>query len=174
MKIQELLSQSREPLSEVFGGHRFHGGFGQKFFNYSLYSFFANQIRDKARTDAVIGEWLTDWFSDVFRLDNPGFNADAFRKMVDGGGPSRAQPRIQQRHFYFLAHEIAAIDDPHAREFLTDWFSNVFGGVNYDFQPERWEKFCTMPADSGDRARVDRNRERFRTAQQVPPADPVS
>lgn len=162
MKIQELITEGPG------FGHQRHRGFGQGFFNRPLYSFFADQIARKARNDAVIGEWLTDWMSDVFRLDNPSFNAAAFRDMVRDGGPSRAQPRIQERHFYFLAHEIAAVDDPDAREFLTEWFADLFAGLNEYFQPERWRKFCDMDPASWQRRSVDSQRAAIKAADKRP------
>lgn len=151
-------------------GHRGHGGFGQKFFSKAQYQFIAWQLHDIS--DPTVREHLTVWFGKAFKLDNPAFDFKTFAQAVMSQPSYRAYPprvQFQQRHFYYLAHEVADITDPHERKFVCDWLATKIGRTNEHFNPERWEEYCHLDANSYERQAVQHTRAKAAGDKDVPP-----
>jgi len=117
-------------------GRRSHGGFGKAVFGPRHINYIADGVGQIE--DAMVRQHLTQWLSEVFKLDNPKFNPEAFVEAVNrsaegGRYRSRGTAQFQSRHFYFLAHEIAEIADVHERQFMCDWMAEIVGRTNQYF-----------------------------------------
>lgn len=131
--------EENEMLDE-YGRHGFPG-YGRKLFSRQHFVFVANNLN--MIEDEHAREFLVDWFSDLFSSDHPGFKRDAFKKAVANGiETTSTYPTFQQRHFYYLAQYVSEVQDPHVREFLTNWIADTIGRTNHSFQRGRWDKFC--------------------------------
>jgi hypothetical protein len=140
-------------------GNRAHGGFGQKFFRKAHYLFVAYQLQHM--DDMSVKRHMTNWFAKIFKLDNPTFKAEAFENYASSEpvySYHRPHAIFQQRHFYFLAHEISEISDIHERTFVCDWVADYIGGTNEYFQTDRWEKYCHLDAEHDERKYVAKRR----------------
>lgn len=146
-------------------GERGHGGFGKKFFTAGHYRFIAAKLSHVS--DATVKRHLINWWSKLFTLDNPAFKPEAFAKVASAYSMA-PNVRWQQRHFYFVAHEIAETADPHERKFLCDWFAENVGRTNEYFQIRRWEEYCHLDAESYDRKAVQHSRAKATGAAEVP------
>jgi hypothetical protein len=111
---------------------------------------------------------MTQWWGKLFTLDDPAFKLDAFEAAVQTASRWPTTPRFQQRHFYFMAHEIAEIADPHERKFICDWVAKTIGRTNEYFQPIRWEEYCHLTPDSYQRKAVQHGRAKATGAAEVP------
>lgn len=134
---------NKEVLDE-YGSHG-HPGYGNGLFARSAYQFFASEI--SFLNDQQIKEHIANWFSYIFKKDNPNFKPDAFIKAATSDFyRTRSYPKLQQRHFYYLAGEISQIKDVHERTFLTDFVGKIASKTNSNFQIDRWNKFCNPDA----------------------------
>jgi hypothetical protein len=155
-----------QPMTEgpAFGRHS-HRGFGKKLFTRSHYAYIANSLHDIH--DEMVRDHLSKWFSEAFKLDNPAFNPEAFEAAVLNG-TRYTSPPWQQRHFYYLAHEVADVDDPHQREFLCDWLAKEVGSQNPYFNDERWREYCNLSPKSYQRQVVQHTRATARGDADIP------
>lgn len=153
----------QQPMTEQYGlpgfGRRYHEGFGKRFFTAGHYFYIANALHEMR--DAMVRDHLAKWFGEAFKLDNPAFDAQTFQTAVLNGA-RYANPRWQQRHYYYLAHEVAEITDPHEREFVCEWLAKEIGRPNPNFNGERWREYCHLPSANDDRQRVARGRAQVR------------
>jgi hypothetical protein len=129
-----------------------HGGFGKKVFTRSHYLSVAGSLG--AISDPAIKQHMIQWWVKVFKLDNPAFKSEAFEAAAESARGRAPNAIWQQRHFYFVAHEIAEIPDIHERKFVCDWFAKNIGYTNGNFQVERWEKYCHLEPESYERKDV--------------------
>jgi len=170
-------SDAREGKGEVdegYGGapgfgRKGHGGFGQKIFRRAHYQFIAWQLHHLS--DPTIRDHLTKWFEEIFRLDNPNFKPDEFEQAVMSLPTyrySRPHVEFQQRHFYYLAHEVSEIKDKHEREFLCDWLADNVGSTNGYFNEKRWKEYCNLSDDTWDVKQVRHNRAKARGDKDIP------
>jgi hypothetical protein len=160
-----------EPVDEGPAyGSRGHGGFGRKIFTRAHSRFIAWKLSHL--DDAAVRGHLITWWSDLFKLDDPGFKPEAFVEAASGDTTyyhrPPPDPRWQQRHFYFIAREIAEIVDPHERKFVCDWFAEHVGSTNGYFQVDRWEKYCHLEPASYERKAVQHDRAKATGAAEVP------
>lgn len=154
-------------------GQRAHGGFGQRFFRQSHYRYIAHQILLTIH-DPALRTPLADWFAAAFHDDDPTFDSTGFRQMVaDGAVWGTPDARFQQRHFYFLAHEIAATDDAEIRDFLCEWLGRLFRSLNSHFQLDRWRKYCHLAPTDPTQQGVQRARDQLSLLDQ-PADDPAT
>lgn len=137
MRFNEI-SGNDTVLSE-YGRHGYPGA-GQRLFSQKFYQYMVNNLR--YLDDSAVQEFLVNWMCDIFKLDNPKFNEDLFKKAIEDGKSYSASPEFQQRHFYYLAHHVSLISDMHAREYVCHWLGKVAGRTNSGFKPSLWEKFC--------------------------------
>lgn len=134
MRFSEI---SEEELIEY--GKQGFPGYGKGLFRQAYYQHMSYAIHKVEDEEAK--KFLSDWISELFTKDNPAFKAQMFEKNVEEGR-LKANPVYQQRHFFYLAHNVARIEDPHIREFITNWLGDVAGSTNSQFRQDKWEKFC--------------------------------
>jgi hypothetical protein len=178
----EFVSRGRKPpeptpiVSEAYYGsapgfgNRGHSGFGKKFFRRAHILYIAGCLHRVE--DEAVRDHLTNWFASIFKLDNPQFPTEAFIEAVAKAGPSQrwnsAVPTFQQRHFYYLAHEVAEIQDIHERTFVCDWLAQNVGSTNEYFQVERWRKYCHLEPKDYERRHVAHYRAKARGDKVIP------
>ena len=136
-------------------GSRSHAGFGKKIFQRRYLEYIAAKLADIE--DDAVRQHLVQWFSEMFKLDNSAFKPEVFAQWVEAGG-REGYVEFQARHFYFLAHEIAEVQDIHERTFLCDWVGEIVGRTNRHFNKDRWKQFCDLPKEDSRRMDVAHSR----------------
>lgn len=143
MRYNDLLNETAAPAALNEYGKHGHPGYGRSIFRQAYYRSFVNDL--VGMHDAHIREFITQWLADILAKDNPKFNTRMFVDAVEQGKHFNVPSvTFQQRHFYYLAGEIANIGDMHAREFVADYFAKVAGRTNPNFKRDRWFKFCKV------------------------------
>lgn len=128
-----------------FGRHE-HPGYGRGIFTDTFYGYFAEGISEIK--DAQIKEFVANWMAKIFKMDNSRFKNDQFMQaaMSDYYNSRRGMPKLQQRHFYYIAGAIKEISDEHARRFCAEFIGKMCKRANPQFQQSRWDKFCGVEA----------------------------
>lgn len=144
MRLKDF-TPKRQVVLEQGGRHQFPG-YGMKIFGQRFYEYIATQINRE--TDPQLKEWLVNWFSGIFQRDNPRFNPSLFARAVADNREYSASPGFQQRHFYYLAEAIKAIQDPKMHRFMQNWLAKVAGGTNPKFKRQLWDRHTNRPDET--------------------------
>jgi len=150
MLLTDFLTVPATRLLEY--GRQGFPGFGRRLFGQRHYEYMVTQLLQVS--DAQAREWLTDWLSRVFKEDNGKFDSQRFAQAVQNGRVYNASPTFEQRHFYYLAYWVKALDDPHIHDFVLNWLADSVGRTNYNFKRSRWDQFTarneTPPVNEPD------------------------
>lgn len=142
MRLKDFTSD--RALFEQGGRHEFPG-YGRGIFGQRFYEYIVTQINQES--DPQLRDWLVNWFSDLFQRDNPRFNRSLFARAVADKRDYHAAPGFQQRHFYYLANAVKAIEDPKMHQFMQNWIARVAGGTNVKFKPSLWSQHSNRPVE---------------------------
>lgn len=131
-------------ITELFEyqGLRGFGGYGMGYFTRRHYEVLASQVADMEGPDAV-RETVLKWLCDTLKRDNFKFNEASFRKASQTKN-WRASADFQQRHYYYIAECVKNIDNPAMREFMCNWFADLFKRTQGNFRSKVWFTYCGL------------------------------